>query len=194
MENNNKNNSGLKVAVIILSILLVVFIGLFLYEKIFSNTGKVYESKLLNLSKLENYKNFDGTYGVMESLVYEDSQTNIRYTINLGMDGKVYSGNYSSRVYIDGVRDVVDIISYSDGAGGIEVEKCYMLDDNGDVYVYNISDLVQGVYKTTKVTEISNVDKLINYMYGARENAGSVWGIIAITKDGKYIELTRTGI
>lgn len=185
-----KNKKILGVIGILLSLVLVMLTGLFIYFQV----GDIYkDTRVMDLSKLDDYKDFDGTYASMKNIVYNDYETDKIYKLNMGFDGKVYVGNFGNKKYITNVENVIDIVSFNNGIGGIEVQQCYILTSSGEVYVYNITDLVNEKYEATKMDDLSNVDRLINFTVGATRNASAAWGMMAVTKEGEYITITTVG-
>jgi hypothetical protein len=185
-----KNKKVLGVIGILLSLVLVMLTGLFIYFQI----GDIYkDTRVMDLSKLDNYKDFDGTYASMKNIVYNDYDTDKIYKLNMGFDGKVYAGNFGNKKYITNVENVIDIVSFNNGIGGIDVQQCYILTSLGEVYVYNITDLVNEKYEATKIDDLNNIDRLINFTVGTTRNASAAWGMMAVTKDGEYITITTVG-
>ena len=187
---NNKKVLG--IVAILLSLVLVMLTGMFVYVKLFD--GDKVDNRVLDLSKLQEYMNYDGTYGSMESILYTDVENDKVYRLSVSFDGKLYTGNYGNKRYIENVDNVIDIVSYNDGVGGIEVQKCYVLTENGDVYLYSISDLIIGKFEAIKVENVSNIDRLVSFSFGPEENSSSVWGILAITEEGEYIRIATASV
>lgn len=187
MEKEKK--SGLEYVIIGLSILVVLLVGYIIFDKIFSdNDNSSNNSKLLELSKLEKYKNYNGSYGTVESLYFSDEDGK-NYILSLSMDGTVYNGNYGEGEVINNVSDVIDIISFNGDMGEVNTKKCFMLTASGDVYAYNIVDLFNGVYEAYKVEDVKNVDRLVGFRYSLSEAASGTWGVIAVLENGEYVEL-----
>lgn len=189
-----EKKSGLEIVVIFLSILVVLLFGYIIYDKIFNTKGVSTvddETKLLDLTKVNDYINYNGTYATMKKLVFESKDGDI-YNLNLGMDGRVYLHDYDARIYISNIKNVVDIIALKSENNDINYDKCYMLTDDGRVYLYRISDMLSKKYEVELVEDVSNVDRLINYYYADSEGASSSWGIIAILENGTYVQLSNT--
>ena len=189
-----EKKSGVRYVCILLLLVVIFLIGYIIYQKsfMFNNIGNS-NNKMLDLSNLSEYKSFDGTYAAIEKFYYtEDSGRT--WTLSLGMDGKVFSGNYSTRQYISNVSDIIDMASFNSSIGEIENEVCYMLTKDGLVYKYNIIDLLDGQYEAVLLEDISNVNKLVEFYYAPDENSGSVWGVMAILNDGSNIRLVDASI
>ena len=176
------------IVIIVLSVLLVIAISYIGYDKLFLSKEDVREtSKVLDLSKLSNYKNYDDSYGELKNF-YDGV-----YSISLSLDGKVKVCKESDCNYLTNLNNVVDMVKM-EFVGVEEEQQYYFLLDNGEVYNYGLININDGMFEGIKIESIENVDRLINYTYGKRQYAGKVWGIIAITKDGEYIELSRGSV
>ena len=213
---SQKNNKGIIVLLIIIIVILFALCILFATgiinfrtiknnnlnlsdNKIYTNNNDISTNSnlkkhsLLDLSKLEKYKNYDGSYGAKEIYIPRNSDSNEFYNIKLLLDGKVVVCNNESCNNISNTNDVIDIKEMVI-AGRVEMWKYYILQDNGDVYRYELGNCNNGIYTATKLTNISNVIELVSFSYNNQKNAGGLWGIFAITQDNQYIEIDREGV
>lgn len=156
-------------------------------------TTKQKESNLLDLSKLDKYKNYDGSYGEMVSYYELDDTTNINYSIKLTLDNKVKACIGHECSELTNVKDVIDIKEMNI-AGTIDLIKYYILDDKGNVYYYELGNIKNSIFTVAKVDKVSSVKSLFNFSYFPKKNAGGVWGIIAITENNEYIELDKQSV
>ena len=78
-------------------------------------------------------------------------------------------------------------------AGTEEIQKVIFLLDNGELYSYEYSEYNKGNYEAKKIENIENVDRIVEFSHN-ESNKGGSWGVIAITKDDKYIEVYRESI
>lgn len=186
MKREKKN--GLEIVIIFLSLLITCMFFYIVYDKMFKvEEEKVVnndENKLLDSAMLEDFSNYDGSYATIKRILFESEDGSI-YNLNLGMDGRVYLNDYAARIYIEDVKNIIDIVSLESDAIG----KCYMLKSDGNVYLYTLSDIIAGNYKVELVDSVSNVVRLINYYNASTENASSSSGVIALLKDGSYVQL-----
>ena len=200
---NKKNNKGiivlLGVVVVILSILCVLFAtGTISFKSNdVGNTNENFEnnkieenyiekSALLDKTKIEKYKNGDGTYGTQKSFV----ETN--YNTHLNLIGEVKVCYQSDCHKITNLNNVVDMLKWT-VAGAGEAQKVLFLLDNGDLYSYAYEDYSNNNFEAKKIEGISNVDRIIDFSYSGKEKGGN-WGAIAITKNNEYIEIYRESI
>lgn len=158
-----------------------------------SNNIVTKKNNLLDLSKLEKYKNYDGTYGTKKIFSPSNDGTDELYNIKLSLDGKVSVCDNNGCNNISNTNDVIDIAQMVI-AGEVELWKYYILQDNGDVYCYELENYKKGNYTATKVTNVSNIVELVNFSYNDQKNAGGLWGILAITQDNQYIEIDTEGV
>lgn len=184
---------------IILIVFVVILAGYIAYDKVFNveEDDSVIEDNndnlLNNVTQIERYKNYDGSYASVETLFYDNFENpGEYYNISLDLLGNVNyfhrNGEEVKNVLL--LKNVVDIVSFNDGAGNVEVSYCYMLDDSGDVYKFKITDNQEKVEKL----EISNVSKLLYLSWGAKKDAGGSWAIVAVTTDDKYIEIASASV
>lgn len=186
------------IIIVILSLLVVILSGYLVYDNVLlDNNNQMINSDTMmyNIIEMDDYKNYDETYGIVEKLYFDDGINGGKYYyIELDLNGDVYYADYSDvseRKFI--LRNVVDIVSFTDGAGSIDVVNCYMLDKDGNVYRYKLSDFIDGKMIGEKLN-IVNVEKLVHVDWASQENAGGNWAIVAVTKDGDYVELVRAGV
>ena len=78
-------------------------------------------------------------------------------------------------------------------AGSEEYQKIVFLLENGDLYVYTYNEYQNNNITAEKIDNISNVERIIEYSYHGTQSGGN-WGILAITKDNKYIEVCRESV
>ena len=197
MEKENKKSSG--GAIVITAIILLVLFGgcLFILNKqgylsfdkndneIISNqqdTNNTINNNVIDLTKLDTFKNYDGTYGSMETLNIVDER-GYNYLVVLYLDGevKVYNPNYEKPQAIN-VSDIVQIAYAS-------ADKCYLLDKNRQVYVYELANSDNRNYNVTKVDNASNVVKLLSINYSPVANGAGAASLIGIKADGSYVSL-----
>lgn len=201
----------IKDILIVILVLLVFGLGGYLvYDKVLNDDCIVVDNNDNNTTNvdeeivdydeidMEKYKNYDGSYGKVKYLKYSSPSylTEYSYNLTLSLDGKVvaYDNNSGAKNEIKNVSDVIDIISFSSDAGGLEVANCYMLTKSGDVYKYSIIDLTEKKYEATKVENVSGVEKIMEVSWSAQENAGGSFALVAITKEGKIIEISRGSV
>lgn len=68
----------------------------------------------------------------------------------------------------------------------------YILLNNGDVYRYILNpDKSKNILN--KIENVSNIRYIMSFDF-SKENAGSSWGVFALTNSGKYIELFATSV
>lgn len=198
-----KNNKGVIVLLIIIICILLALCALLATNTISlkstNNSNNITniiinkKNSLLDLSKLEKYKNYDGSYGTKEIFSSSNDGTDDFYNFKLSLDGKVSVCDNKGCNNISNTTNVIDIAQMV-VAGKVELWKYYILQDNGDVYYYELGNYKKGIYTATKVTDISNVVELVNVSYNGQKNAGGLWGIIAITQDNQYIEIDNEGV
>lgn len=183
-----KKNSVRDIIIIILLLMVLIMGGYLFYDKIGLNNSN-------NFSNMDNYKNYDGRYGVLKNLYFDDGTNGVKYYyVNLRLDGKVYYGDYNNDKDDILIKDdIVDIVSFANGAGDVLVYDIYMLDNNGNVYKTKMSDLIDEK-KVVERVNVSDVNRLISIDWSLRENAGGKWAIVAITNDGDYIELVNSSV
>jgi hypothetical protein len=204
-----KNNKGLVIITIILGV-LVLGLGVYItYDKILkeepnvendnnSNTNDTInkentsteqntkKSTLLDKTKIEKYKNGDGSYGTQKSFV----ETN--YNTHLSLIGEVKVCYQSDCHKITNLNNVVDMLKWT-VAGAGEAQKVLFLLDNGDLYSYAYEDYNNKNFEAKKIEGISNVDRIVEFSYSGKGKGGN-WGAIAITKNNEYIEVYRESI
>ena len=177
--------SGMEIVVIFLSIVITLLIGYIVYDKIFSNNMKNDDDSLLiDLSDYDMFLNYDGTYGDIKSIELGDQ--NISYSLNLTVDGKVYSDIFGEKNFIKNVSNVRDIVVFGNNSI-MDDMKCYMLLDDGNVYVYKVSLLFEKKYEAIKIDGISNVSRLIERHYFPLENSNIVSDLVAILDNGELV-------
>ena len=183
-----KSINGLKYAVIFLSGIVIMLVGYLVYDKVFKVDIVVNDSKLLDLNIYNKYINYDNTYPTMKTVSFTSEEGRI-FDINMGIDGSVYVGMYKSRIDIENVDKVIDIVGFESNSGLIEDSRCYMLNEYGEVYVYNMSYAINGIYEATLLDDVKNVDKLMKLNYAKKENAIGLWVLVAVLEDGSIIEI-----
>lgn len=213
---SKEKNKGLVVWVIILSLLVVGLSGYLVYDKTLkddTNNGNDVNKEenkdnnevdneqsnsleMLNLDKLGSYKNYDGTYGDLENIIFSDIENEKKYYVYLSLDGKVRiadltNGKGSKNIEIN---DVVDIISHTAEPSWLSGQYCYMLTKSGDVYYYKLDKVLNNDYSVAKVDNVSSVKRLINVRWGPIQNAGGSWALVAITENDEYINLGTASV
>lgn len=198
MEKNNKFS-----AVLITAIVLVLLFGgvLFIFNKqgYLSFSGN--ETKVINdvdntvldkskencnvidLSKLNNFKNYDGTYGTIDSIRQIPEGQEYDYNVSLSLDGLVYVYDFDNGKGHD--ISITNIIQISSS----DAETVYLLDNTNQVYAYYLTNFAKGDYNAVKVDNANNVVKLLSINYGPIENAGGANATIGIKPDGSYVTL-----
>ena len=146
-------------------------------------------STTIDLSKLESFKNTNGSYGNYESFTSKNWDESLSYSISLSLDGKVkiLDNKKSSDYHTFEVNDVIDIINFHEDPTGLGY--CYMLTKNNEVYYYDISKAANNNYDAVKVDEATDVIKLMEIHYCPWENSGCAWTLIGLKKDGSYVSL-----
>ena len=144
--------------------------------------GKI-NNNVIDLSKLSSFKNYDGTYGTIDSIREIPEDHAYDYNVSLTLDGIVsvydFDNGNSHRI------NVSDIIQISSS----DAECVYMLDKNDQVYVYNLGNFANENYNTTKIDDANNVVRLLSISYGPIKDAGGASATIGIKPDGSYITL-----
>ena len=143
----------------------------------------------LDLSKLESFKNINGSYGNYKSFTTKNWDESLSYSISLSLDGKVtiLDNKKSSSYHTFDINDVIDIIIFSEDPTGLGY--CYMLTKNNEVYYYDISKAANNNYDTVKVDKATDIIKLMEIHYCPWENSGCAWTLIGLKKDGSYVSL-----
>lgn len=190
-----KKNIGMKVAIIILSLLVVGLTGYVVYDKVLSdndtnitdennNTNNdnnqsdnednqpvdcnVNSNLKINVDELHKIGGMADFYFIKR--VYTDDSS-----FNLSTDGRVY---ISFDNYISNISNAVDIQLFSN--------TLYILTNDGYIYKYSLNN--SNNYKATKINEYSNVVRII--LYETRKNyAGGCDYFVIIDAHGKYYKL-----
>ncbi len=188
-----KNNGAL-----ITGIVLILIFGICLFilnkqgylsfdkkkESCNTNTSKEKESSgVIDLSKLSNFKNYDGTYGTIDSIRLIPEGQEYDYNVSLSLDGLVYVYNFDNGKGHD--ISITNIIQISSS----DAETVYLLDNTNQVYAYYLTNFAKGDYNAVKVDNANNVVKLLSINYGPIENAGGANATIGIKPDGSYVTL-----
>lgn len=188
---------------IIILVLLVIGLGGYLiYDKIIDDdsNNKISDvedkeetkNNLLNLNNLKEFKNFDSSYGNQQSYSFEfsNSDTNEIYTVQVVLDGsvRICKGYTQECNNIDNIKDVVDSKEFLSSSLD-NPSTYYFLTNNGDVYYYESSNTINKNYKAVKLTDVSNVNKLLYINYYPIQQSGGRNVLIAITNDDNYVIL-----
>lgn len=146
-----------------------------------------------NMSKVEKYKNANGSYGIIESITYEnDMVSDFIHYVTLDLAGNVvYEVKQDGDSYQEVIlmRNVIDILSCGDG---VLTNACfYALDNKGNVYKHSFGSLDKYDIPEKKF-EVSKVKRLIrtNICY----EQGCSWVYIAVTDNGDVLELSSFGV
>ena len=141
---------------------------------------------------INDYKMADGTYGIIKSVVVEDWQKKWKFYLKLSWDGKVYIHDSDDNIkgVISNLDNVIDIVEYSNSP--LDIHNFYFLTKDGYVYNYKGSDLLVDKYLSTKIENVSNVDRIILLNFCGEQACGWQW--LAITNDEKYIYLSSGSV
>jgi len=170
------------ILIIILTALLLTALAYIIYQNHHHNL------ETLDLKALSKYKNYDGSYVSIKSFFQEN------YNISLSLDGKIKVCKEENCNQISNIKDVVEMIKLSI-PGTEEQQEYYFLLNNGDVYKYVIGKINSNDLFATKIDDVKNIKKIINFYYKSSPYSDdSTWGIIAITKDNKTIEIASTSL
>ena len=202
---------GKNIIIAILTLLVIGLVGYLVYDKIFENTNnkqnsiktensdKYYDATneeidfLDDISSLNSYKNYDGTYGIIETLLFDvASNPGEYYSLTLDLIGNVNYEHRNGDKYASSllIENAVDIISYYDGTGDVENAYCYILDKKGDVYKFKITDVIGETWPVYK-QDVSNVRKLMSVSWNPEKDGGGCCGaLVAVTKSGEYVRLS----
>lgn len=189
-EVKNRRNI-LKLLVIFLFIVVLCLIGYIMFSRdnnsnIINNI--VESNSLLDISKLSDYVNYDGTYASIKTINFNLDDEKVR-SVSVDMEGKVYVGHYARRQDITNVNKVIDILGIHSDDGIAEDSICYILTEEGNVYKYSLDNIAKDNYEAVLVTDVNNVKRIFLYTYANVENTNSVSGIMAILENGEYVEL-----
>ena len=190
MNKNNKRIITLLIIIItILSTLCILFATGTINLKSDNPDNKennINKSNLLDREKIEKYKNGDGTYGIQKSFIETD------YNTRLSLIGDVLVCYQSDCHKITNLNNVVDMLKWTIAGSG-EAQKVLFLLDNGDLYNYAYENFNNNIFEATKIEDISNVERIIEFSYSGKGKGGN-WGAIAITNNNEYIEIYRESI
>ncbi len=192
-----KNKNGVIILLVVLVIILVILCLLFAtgtisfkeneVDNVIDNNQIVENDVTFDLDKLSKYKNYDDSYGKIKVFSLTDD-TNKVYTISLSLNGKVRVCYDTTCNYISNVNNAVDLIQMSVPAQ-VEYFKYYILQSNGDLYEYELTNVKKAIFEAKKNITAFNVVKIMNISYNDIKNAGGCNAILAITKDNQYIEI-----
>ncbi len=189
-----KNNGGILVGILIgLVIAVVVVGGLFVTGTIGfkSSTTNNSEQKSLNNNNEVNENNLDDGFSIDVDELGKISKSDYNflkqestndYTFNLSVDGKININFDKDIENISNARDMVLFLTPSDDS------NLYILTQDGDIYKYNVSSYKESNYKATKVTEYSNIERMITYNT-RKANAGGCDYVVLIDNNNKYYTL-----
>lgn len=215
---NQKNNKGLIALVIVLFLTVLVMGGYILNDKVLidkknpnneitDNSGKentsnknneinnnCIDSNEIDLSKLKEFKNTDGSLGQYDTLNFENWDREFSYTIGISLDGYAIINNNKSGWNWQklNISDVDSIVSFSEDPSALGY--CYILTKNNEVYYYDLTKAASKNYDVVKVDNATDIVKLIKISYCPMENAGCAYTLVAIKKDGSYIEIASFSI
>lgn len=182
---------------IMLIMLIVVVIGMggyIAYDKLFNTeenssviennnavdnsvTENPTDDVLMDETQIERYRNYDGSYVSVK--VVDDVELDI-----LGNVYYYHKDNKEDKKTLL-LKNVIDIVSFS--SPDELANFCYMLDKNGDVYRFKMNENNEKIEKV----EISNVSRLLEVRWARDESVamGGSWALVAVTNDGKYVEI-----
>lgn len=189
MENKN---TGMKVAIIILSILVVGLTSYIVYDKVLNHDNTHIEEnkdeEIINNESnqvVNNNTNIDHSININKLYNIGKSYYNFikrEYTgnssFNLSTDGKVYIGFDK---YISNVLNASDILLDSN------LSVLYMLTKDGLLYKYDTNNNSNN-YTAAKVEGYSNIVKMINYTTN-KANGGGCSYLVVIDTKGNYYSL-----
>ena len=201
MEKENKKSGATAIIITVIVLLLLFAVCLFVLSKqgylsfdksdnqiidngnSDQNNNNTISNNVIDLSRLDDFKNYDGTYGTIESLRKIPEDRAYDYDVSLTLDGfvKVYNFNNGNSHKIN-ISDVIQISSS-------DAEKIYMLDKNSQVYVYDLTNFAKGDYNATKVDNANNVVRIFSINYAPIKDAGGASSTIGIKQDGSYVSL-----
>ena len=173
-------NYILAVLVVMLSV-IVIAMGVYFYFE--DNSNNLLEDNCEcdsgvndEISKQELSKFGESDFNIIKL------QSNGSHSFALDVNGKVFVDFDNS---IDNVIEASDIVLFSANS---DESVLYILNTLGELYKYDILNIENGDFSATKVSEYSNISKIITY--GTRKsNAGGCDFIILVDSDGKYYEL-----
>lgn len=147
-------------------------IVIFMFALLFV-TGCEEKKEEVDFAKLEEFGKSD--YNYIKSV------SDMNYNIIINNDGKVVV-NFDKT--IDNVTKVTDIKLFSNDGK----DNLYILDENGDIYKYDMSDLDKDKVAAKKMSKYENISELIVYRT-RKKNAGGCDYLIAISNDNEYSEI-----
>lgn len=190
-----KKNTGVRVAIVILSLLVVGLTSYIVYDKVLNknNDKCVDNNNLDNVTEnnQENNSNNDvqtNEYDLKINIdkLYKIKKSDYNFikreyiddkSFNLTTEGKV---NISFNNYISNISNAKDIMLYRSHV----MSNLYILTEDGNLYKYDTSNTSNN-YSATKVDEYSNIVKIINY-HTNKANAGGCSYLVAIDNNDNY--------
>ena len=163
-----------------ITIILLGFIALlFVVLLILTISGKTSLTKcasdyMINYNELEKIAKSDYNF------VNGDADSD--YSVNVLANGKVI---INLEHYIANISNAKDLVVFS--APGAD-SMVYILLTNGNVYKYNLADVASKKLDATKVSEYSNIKKILRYKT-RKANAGGCDYIVLVDVNGKYYKL-----
>ena len=185
-----KNNKGLiicliTIIVILLTLVILLSTGTINFKEQNENTNDNHE--ILNNKDNENNNYDTKVYDELTKISKLDynfikSEYTTDYSIGLSIDGKI---NVNFQNNISNISNAKDIALFSTPA---PYPTLYIVTTNGDVYKYDFSNYESKNYNATKISEYSNIEKIITYRT-RKANAGGCDFIILVDKNNKYYKL-----
>lgn len=207
-----KNNNGINLLLVFIIIIIIVILCVLLatgtvsfkssevtdssnnQTKENTNTNNKDSNNIIDLSKLDGFKNSDGSYGHYNSLTFNSWDNKLSYTVALTLDGivEINDNKKGSNWKKFDINDVTDIISFHNDPSGLGY--CYMLTNNNEVYYYDLYNATSNNYEVVKVDTAVDIVKIITISYCPLENAGCEWSLVGIKKDGNYVTIGNGSI
>ena len=191
-----KKNTGMKVAIVILSILVVGLLGYVLYDKVLNTDDIIVnDNSHIEENKKEEIIN-NGNNQVIDNNTNGDSSIDINKLYNIGKSDynfikREYTSNSSfnlstdGKVYIGFDKYMSNISNASDILLDSNLSVLYILTKDGLLYKYDTNNNGNN-YTAAKVEGYSNVVKMINYTTNKANGGGCSYLVIIDTKGNYY--------
>lgn len=213
MENKN---TGIKVAIVILCILVVGLTGYIVYDKVLNQDN----NEISDIEKDNNIiqeNNENSNTSVEDTNINNSCNSYVSESFGIGMDninydelakiGKLdynfvkglYGNDYSINIlsngkilinfnnYISNISNAKDILKFN-GLGPIEDSIIYILTDDGNIYKYALANIGKNNFEATIIDDYNNIEKMMIYKT-RKANAGGCDYLILIDNDNKYYTL-----
>lgn len=198
-----RKNTGLKVLVVILTMLVLALGSFIVYDKILkgtpidiTNSGNNEKDNITNEAGNEiNSESEDpnqrdqlwkmGGYNYYIKITPVGEKNS--YKITLSEDGKVYINEKDElNTNNDEIYTIVSSFDY-----GTEEYSIFMLSSNNNVYRYEIKNYAGKNYNSLKIAE--NVKEIIPLHYSDTVAGGICNGLLGLTNNDNYIQLEKKG-